>query len=133
MNLVHNSWLAAEALAPAHIDTFLHGWRVTTQLEERKLPLEALVDPDLFTSCQRCQIIKSVEADTSGDLLRLTMSIASAALTRLDHITGDGVKGSGVEVRELDSYDRLPSWSLLARDRVRHGQGRHHQNEGLHR
>ena len=36
---------------------------------------------------------KSVEADTRAALLRLTMSMASAALTRLDHITGDGVKG----------------------------------------
>jgi len=50
MNEIRCLTVAAEALAPAHIDTFLHGWRVTTQLEERKLPLEALVNPDLFTS-----------------------------------------------------------------------------------
>jgi len=51
---------------------------------------------------------KSVGADTSEGLLRLVMSMASAALTRLDHITGDGVNGWEVEMRELESYNRLP-------------------------
>jgi hypothetical protein len=45
-------WAVGEALAPAHINTIFHGRRVPTQLEERKLSLEALVNPDLFTSCQ---------------------------------------------------------------------------------
>jgi len=43
-------WAVGEALAPAHINTIFHGRRVPTQLEERKLSLEALVNPDLFTS-----------------------------------------------------------------------------------
>jgi len=42
--------LLVEALAPAHIDSFFHRWCIPTQLEERKLSLETLVDPDLFTS-----------------------------------------------------------------------------------
>jgi hypothetical protein len=89
-----------ETLAPAHINPFFHGWYIPTQLEERKLSLEALVDPDLLTSCPNVRS-KSIEADKGIALLRLTISMASAALMRLDHITS-ATQGQkiGIKVRD---------------------------------
>jgi hypothetical protein len=78
--------LLVEALAPAHINPIFRGWSIPTQLEERKLSLEALIDPDLLTSCQKVSF-KSIETGKDIALLRLTMSMASAGLARLDHIT----------------------------------------------
>ena len=50
-----------------------------------------------------------VEADKNTALLRLMISMASAALMRLDHITGDNT-GSRDRCRwkRLGTYDRPP-------------------------